>query len=257
MKYEGYKMKLDESSIIKICNQSKTVMVYGLSECRYGCVAKALTSLNYEVYVAENYPNTIAYDDENSSNDDEHLSNKEFANKKKFKAALTGLLIENYKKEKLGQAIIPLIFCVGIETFEKSMMIDISDIINGRGDFSHFTNSEIGRAHKIYSEINLGLQSITDKTLVFVKVKQLTDELFSLERVQAPWHQETWKQLWQERCSRIGSTAKPISNLKSPAKEKYNWRKIIKLEITLFRPADTKSDHDKLELYPMANQLKK
>ena len=111
-------MRIDKESLNKLLGKSSEVVVYGLSVCHYLDILGAIIEVgNVDTisYLGGNFPQ-IAFDTGN-----DHVKNR-------CKALITSLLIENVRRKRDGQPIIPLIFCVGLEEIGNNITLNIDKV---------------------------------------------------------------------------------------------------------------------------------
>jgi hypothetical protein len=100
-----------------------------------------------------------------------------------FKAGITDLVLENYKRKQIGLDIIPLIFCYDIEG--NQFQVNPETITSRNESFKKlYTNMELRRCYKICCEKDPELKIMTDiakETIKFVKLVINTNREYELE----------------------------------------------------------------------------
>lgn len=137
------------------------------------------------------------------------------------KSKLVNIVLENYKSQREGKPLIPIVFCIDVTNNEYPLftraILSRTDPANQRGD-KLFTHSELRRAYKLcYDEkVDPAICDIAKRSFHFVKVERApqTKEL-KLQRIQAPWEAADWEKHWAMRQD----TAKTLSSEKP-----HNWR---------------------------------
>lgn len=217
-------MKLDSDSIKQLIGESKDVIVYGFTDCAYTAVFIALRECQYQVCHQE--INTITYDETNGKIGD------------RWKALLTSLVVENYKRELLKQPLVYLIFCVAYEDEHTSKFINISQVASSRSQrspVSSITDKELRRSFKLYNETTPEIKKIVQKSFKFVKVKKnLEKGDYQLEEVKPFWEEANWEKMWEARKQ----TSQPEIKAK-----KYPWKTLLSQQVNqlqnsalLFKP---------------------
>ena len=201
-----------ESSAAKICN-SHNVMVYGFNSCHYQEVIEGLMTSTLFKNVFDYHLGYKGHDQAFELTP--HISQIETGKTKTAdpcKAALVNIVLENYKRKKMGKELIPVLFAIDCEN--NSRPVTAENITTKKDEQNKkVTFKEIRRAYKLCEEFDdPEIRVIAKETFKFVKVK---DDL-SLELIQAPWEKEGWKDLWGARMKAPKNTS---------TQKKTSWRK--------------------------------
>jgi hypothetical protein len=198
-------------SIQNICENSKQVMIYGWKHCGF-------YELNPFFSYNKNSPfkkvftyHAGEHDQPKSSRttlearvmDQIQVANEGEFDEKAFtrpcKAALTNLILENYKRTKEKKQLIPIIFFTDIDNNRHPANARTITSREFPGN-NLVTNSELRRVYKLCNAIgNPELEEIARKTFKFAKVTTGTDGKVSFLQVEPFWEAKDWKSAWQQR----------------------------------------------------------
>lgn len=222
---------LNYLSVKALCGESKQAMVYGFERCAYQDVADVLGKFYLEKvfnWFVGDPTKAVIIRTTIEGRVIEQLPIKPYppselpAPSQRHKAGLSNIVLENYKRAKVGLPLIPIIFCVDIDS--NSRPIDIEILASNQ---TRYTFKELRRAYKLICEFdNPELRRIALATFKFVKLTKEREASYKLDLVPAPWANVRWKELWAKRKAK----AKPP---KAPAGE-YNWRKNLASSIRKF-----------------------
>ena len=151
---------------------------------------------------------------------------------RKCKTAITNVVLENYKRQKEGLSLIPVIFAIDISNNPKpckSAYICSKDSKTN----DQVTHKEIRRAYKLCTHPNPKIRAIALQTFKFAKVS-IRSHGVTLQQIAAPWAasvespekvSSTFDAYWQAR--------KRVSRSK-PKPEKYDWSKQLEKHIARY-----------------------
>src|SRR5438445_10084026 len=145
-------MKIDPTSVKNICGNSTEVMVYGLDKCRYAKIYQNLGAINYKSYCGYDYREVI------------HCNTQAFklidCNKADtgafFKAVLTNIILENYKRSLKNESLITVFFCVNFEDTRNKTHVDLSITklaLSHASENETVTDRELSRSYKLCNEM--------------------------------------------------------------------------------------------------------
>ena len=230
-------MRVDKKSIMKLVGQSREVVVYGLLDCLYRDVVAHLAHLG-ELNVYD----VMTFDDEGCRipviDVDTDADTRCDMVKRISKAGITSVLIENYKRSKLGKPLVPLIFCVELQKDNQQVVLDAERVAKLTGHASSVTDAELRRCFKSILEAPPELRKIAEKTFKFVRVEQdhQENDLYHLQEVAPFWKRPDWNQLWEARNK---------GKMKKIVEKKHPWRNTIVEKIRLFH---AKPELDELDV---------
>lgn len=287
-------LKLNIESLKTIIGDVNEVMIYGFVECYYKEVITVLEKSGYKALMWDFPPfKRLEFDDlghpvidpeenKDEGSDEEDIPAEtskrvlnflaEFAEQKTKKAQnfrlmltnngryckniLTSLAFENYRKSLAGEPIIPLIFCVGLDSADKKITLDSNKLITSHnGDLGSVTDEELRRCYKIAKNATSELKPIIEKTFNFVSLKQdsVDKDLYSLEKREPFWQEPGWEEAWQE--NRV-HTDRPAF---VPEKKNHPWRNVLATEMSeltkalqkqsMFTTKDTRYPHQDSPVY--------
>ncbi|WP_454784792.1 hypothetical protein [Legionella sp. WA2024007413] len=180
-------MKVDEKSIRELCGESSEVVVFGFSKYAYKELCMAINE-----HDGINALNSDTYDSKHTD-----LSrNNPYSMYNYFKFILNDLILENYKRQKEGKPIIPLIFVVG----KGNMSYEPKQIAQREEDPSDkwVTLTELRRVYKLATEFGPEFSKVALDTVKFVSLETNSD-LTTLKRVSPFWENPDWQKGWQTR----------------------------------------------------------
>lgn len=224
-------IKLEQQSLRALIGDSEEVAVYGFKLCRYYEVSDALKRKDIKVDLWSSYRFPVIKIDKISFSfyGGAGWSTSAINSARDYKAILTSLVIENYKRSRAGEPQIPLLFCIGLEEDGKTVTLDSKKVAHDNSALygSSMTDKELRRCYKIYSEGPDEIKSIAVQTFKFVNLKQSTSDkdLYTLEQLSPFWEQQVWKEAWQDRKLYKASFKQP---------KQFAWRKILNETVTHF-----------------------
>ena len=146
------------------------------------------------------------------------------------KAALTNLVLENFKRKQEGLPLIPLLFCIESPSTVKEHKLTVQslttkeDVANGL-----VTHSELRRMYKLCKElendadpIGEDLAQIARETLKMVRLKRSKnhDGTYVMLPVVPVWEEPEWDTAWIKRIRQTKRTTR----LHKRAEKEYYWR---------------------------------
>src|SRR3990167_9919630 len=234
-------MRIEINSIRKLLGHSPEAVVYGLLDCLYLDVKEALKQVK-----GINIYDVLGFEEDDclipAIDIDLVADTRADMVKRCSKAGITSVLVENYKRSKLGKPLVPLLFCVELQADHQQVVLDMGRVAKLTGHASSVTDAELRRCFKSYREATHELRKIVEQTFKFVRVQQDHQEkdLYYLQELTPFWKRPEWNQLWVERTEQ---KQKKLINKKFP------WRKVTLEQIRLFHampdlklPAQTVSD---------------
>jgi hypothetical protein len=221
------KLNCDTSDIasVRAAFPDGEAMVYGFSHCHYKAVNRALARKNLNTYnfrlgkEPSTRPGGRPIYQINSGQNEADGSPPIRA----CKAALVNMVLENYKSQKTGVPIVPIVFCIDVQDnlcplspaniASKTIInpvISVKPIPN-----KITTHCELRIASKLC--IHPDIQDVAQKSFKCVKVTPLGSGDFQLSEVDAPWKSPDWDAAWAARKSH---------SMPATPKE-HNWRKEV------------------------------
>lgn len=214
-------MSIDLSSLKAIIGDSREVMVYGIAECQYMSIKYDIKNIGiiqaYDFETIKYMPMEFILDlTQDNTTDISKI-------RAQCKANLTSLLIENYKRIKSGQPIIPLIFCVGLKVNNSNQFtLDIGRILTHSN--KTIANPELRRCYKCLTEMGDEIKKLTEQTFKFVNVVRTpvnNQYHYSLEEVPPFWNNSHWPKLWSDYSK----------NKRPSPKKDHPWRIVLAKKI--------------------------
>lgn len=227
---------------------TKQVMVYGFESAHYLFVGSSLRNTGgYEaslrVYDAFLGVRSPRYTETVEGYDIEYIPYVESdtlhqKTKRMCKTVVTILMLENYKREKRGLPLIPLLFCVDSNTIPaKQRLTPESLTTKDKGINALCTHAELRRLYKLCKEFEESplrelqdIARIAKETLKPVRVEIQQRGEIRLVSVPPIWDHPGWKQAWENRMSIDPSGRKN----KALAKGYLSWRKQILERVQAF-----------------------
>lgn len=126
------------------------------------------------------------------------------------KAGLTNLVFENYRRQKMGLPIIPILFCIDVDGNKHP--ISSASITSKEKTLNEIvTHSELRRAYKLcHTFENEEIRRVAQESFKFVKVKVHAKSgkgaEYALEEAAAPWKSSDWEGKWAKRKKHGGSS---------------------------------------------------
>ncbi|QBR83966.1 hypothetical protein E3983_06145 [Legionella israelensis] len=177
-------MKLNETSVKKLCGEAKEAVVFGFGKYQYKELCEEINKLGIKAVHSDDYEYKHEVD-----------KNAPYSPFRYFKFILNDLLIENYKRQQKGEPIIPLLFVVGLNENE----YDKKQIAERQDHYDKWvTLTELRRCYKLVSEFGDEITDIAKKTFQFVKLVS-KENTYQLQAVDPFWQDEQWKAAWEER----------------------------------------------------------
>lgn len=208
-------MKLDMASLKQIVDNSDEITVFGLRSCLY---MKLIDELRHNDFIVNFHSSHRSFDLIDFDDDG--------CIKREFKAIITSLIFENYKRIKEGKKLIPLIFCVELEKETNANYRSILTSLNIEKVASSrvgYTDSELRRCYKIFNIDELKI--IAQNTFKFVKLVEYSDKRYSVIQVPSFWENQIWERRWNERH---------LSANQANVNKNYPWRKTLNSEISKY-----------------------
>lgn len=235
---------LETTSVQNVLGNSPQVQVYGWSHCYYEEI------MNYLAESEDSPVEKVFTDCLGDSNDDieerttlqgraiEQVEVEKGGPKsghRTDKAGLTNLVFENYKREKEGLPIIPILFAIDIDdnSYPTTAQLVTSKDVKSN---SRRTHSELRRAYKLVQEFG----DVAEQSFKFVKLKKIEDSRYSVEQIDAPWKDSEWETLWAARKAQSVAQDKPKHWKKQleRLKKQYHKKRIEQLFSMLTTPQD-------------------
>jgi len=187
-----------------------TAMVYGFQHCEYEQVCQGLKKKIVRAYdwsLGNNSCKTINLSGERVYKIDPGALQAKNAKKmcnRYCKAGLVNLVIENYRKQKNGEPLTPVIFCIDIENnpypLTSKNLLSKTKVVGNTVMNQVVTHSELRRAYKLCNDprVREDIREIAKKTFKFVHVKPITSKqktktslkervTYNLTEIAAPW----------------------------------------------------------------------
>ncbi|PWY54666.1 hypothetical protein DGG96_16055 [Legionella qingyii] len=180
-------MKIDEDSIRELCGNSSEVVVFGFGKYNYKEVCNAFNK--------SNGINAVHSDNYETKNTD-LTNNNPYSIYNYFKFIINDLIVENYKRQKEGKPIVPLIFVVG-KSDESYDPKQIAQRDEGPID-KWVTLTELRRVYKLATEFGPEFSKVALDTVKFVRL-ETNSEVTTLKPVPPFWEGKEWQQDWQTR----------------------------------------------------------
>ena len=210
-------MGIDADSANKVMDGSQQALVYGYTHCMYMQVSDALKRsspsrkiFDYKLGDRKTLPKRI------TTLEGRKIEQLDFGpeetRRSQFKNGLVNLVLENYKREKEGLPLIPILFCTDIDHSPYPVSAEI--ITSKNNEFnSLITHSELRRAYKLCYEFDdEAFKKIALKSFRFIKLKEAANApKYLLEQIKAPWDSPDWKNLWVSRKKTSQNSTKQIS----------------------------------------------
>lgn len=233
--------KLDYSTLNNIISESKQVMVYGWLDCNYKDLIEDLKKedspikrvFDFSIGRPNNFYTTLEERSFEQINPIPLIRKKISPEKdgaQYCKAGITNLILENYKREKIGLPLIPLIFCVDID--DNSHHNNSVTLSSKEDKYNRLiTHKELRRCYKLCKELESSeglceIAKIAQKTIKFVKLtKTTTESSYKLQEVKPFWEKEDWLKNWNERMA--------LSTPRNPL-ETTRWRMHLEKSVLNF-----------------------
>ncbi|KTD00544.1 hypothetical protein [Fluoribacter gormanii] len=180
-------MKVDRQSIRELCGESSEVVVFGFGKYDYKKLCEAINQ-NDEMKAVH----SDNYDTKNA----DLSKNNPYSMYNYFKFILNDLIVENYKKQKEGKPIVPLIFVVG----KSDASYDPKQIAEREYDPTDkwVTLTELRRVYKLATEFGPEFSKVALNTVKFVSLETNSD-VTTLKPVTPFWEDKNWQKEWQTR----------------------------------------------------------
>nr|HAT8713838.1 hypothetical protein [Legionella jordanis] len=179
-------MKLNLQSLEAICGDSKQVVVYGFNVFQYHELCQAINeSSDIKAF------NSDTYEYKNSFSD----KRQKYQINRHFKELINDLVLENYKRIQKGEAIVPLIFVVGLN----NKKLVIAKVAEREDPYEKgVTQAELRRCFKIAHEFGERFSEVAKQTFKFVELTG-DENGYELKTVPPFWQDKLWQELWRER----------------------------------------------------------
>lgn len=125
------------------------------------------------------------------------------------KAAVTNLVLENFKRSKKGLPLIPLLFCIESPTTVEHHKLTVQSLTSKESKTNGLiTHSELRRVYKLCKELERESDSLAQtlahlaqSTLKMVRVEHQDGlgETFVMQSVLPVWEQSEWEEAWKKR----------------------------------------------------------
>ena len=191
----AYRTHSFRDSLSKICKGSDQAMIYGWRHCGYYLMSSGI-EFDYQGPIKKAYKYAVGDRTDPTIGEvvttlegrrmnliDYDTSEKELS--RTCKTALANVVLENYKRQKEGLPLIPIIFCIDITNNKQPYSIEkiCSKEAKLNGQITH---RELRRAYKLCTHPNPKIRAIALQTFKFTKLCVSTVAL-SLEQIPAPW----------------------------------------------------------------------
>lgn len=241
-------------SLIEMCEGSEQVMIYGWQNCGYSFVAQSLreeceneefplqrifdhtvgdylaagevcTTLEGRKFNHTHFESDESYQNRLGNHSEGVVAETPILKKslqRECKAALTNVVIENYKRVAEELPLIPVIFFIDADGNTRPFRMD--HMTSKESQYNdQYTYKELRRAYKLCTHENQKLREVAQATFRFAKLRNIEEGEWEAEPVPAPWANSQFASLWEQR--------KKIS--KSKPKESYlsNWREQLETHI--------------------------
>lgn len=231
---------LDVDSVKAICKGSEQVMVYGWRHCKYLDVIRILREMSSKegspvkkVFDWNAGSTTLIGDDPRTLEGRkinliayQRSSETPQITSRPCKTGMTDLVLENVKRLREKRAPIPLIFCQDIDGNPHEFVP--TDMISKNANFNNaYTHKELRRAYKLCTHENEEIRKAALQTFKFVRLKNVSNETYALQPIDAPWETPYFSEFWKVRKGL--STSKPKA-------DNENWRKQLE---TLAKKTET------------------
>ena len=234
------------ASVSMICQGSDQAMVYGWKHCGYTLVESAIQD-NSDNVSHNSIKKTYDF---NAGDPLDHGSvlvttaegrkinlidydAPEYNVNRMCKTGITNVVLENYKRQKEGLSLIPVLFVIDItgnpHPYSSQMLCSKEPKINAQ-----VTHKELRRAFKLCTHPNPKIRRIALETFKFIKIDIKENGTPIPEQIPAPWGtsvespekvSSTFVSYWQARHRVSRSKPKP---------EKYDWSKQLEKHIARY-----------------------
>lgn len=208
---------LDFECVKSIVGDCKQLMVYGWHHCHYNSLISAF-EFNKNSFLEKVFNfsvgNAYAINTETLEGREIEKLTIQYKPEKRFhricKNGITNLLLENYKRIKKGEKIIPLLFCVDVDENRYNVT---SDSLSSKQPYlnNRITNSELRRCYKLHSELQNSplaefqeLSKISEEMFKFVKVSKNLEKAILLQ-LPPIWKWPNVSQAMQQRAEEKAS----------------------------------------------------
>jgi hypothetical protein len=137
------------------------------------------------------------------------------------KGIISSLIAENYRRSLEEAPLIPLIFCVEINSYVCKINLDILRVAISRPDplrEGNVGDCELRRCYKHFVHPDPALQAIARKTIIYTRVEQTSPSIFKLQKLTPFWQDEKWGGLWNQR------KASAVKHADSTKTKNISWR---------------------------------
>ena len=258
----------DYSSVLQIVgSKTKQVMVYGFSHANYEIISDILEGKKspFQKVFHYDFGSTIdprarrtadgrtvdafpmdlvvSFEDEEELSDESGRANGPFKGKGKgktfeemdkqemareCKAAVTALILENFKRKILDLPFIPLIFCVESPHTEKSCRLTVHSLTSKRKGLNDIvSHKELRRIYKLCIELGhdsdpfaQDLAKVAAQTVKMVRIERCGEGHIMTE-VRPVWEQSSWSGAWQYRLQKKSPEQRQEDRLDKP----HYWQK--------------------------------
>jgi hypothetical protein len=231
---DRYTLQIDTDSLKNIAENQEQAVIYGFSHCKYIAVIFTLKinqvfkSIFFHLDFKTSLEGTKFKQIQTRSQILQMLSHgidkgRRLFIAQKCKNTLTALVFENFRREKAGLPLIPMIYCVDIDDNPHPFTIDV--ITSTKKTLNSLvTHKELRRVQKLCNEFeNEAIQRVAKKTFKFVKLEK-SDQGYKFKELTPFWENKDWDQSWNDRKvnKQKSSSEKKQAILKTDWREQLN-----------------------------------
>ena len=239
-----------QDSLCSISKGSDQVMIYGWSHCAYyeinyatkGVISSCILDSNLSFPIKKLFRNFIGGDPAANTelattlegrkiNLIDYNSTSEKKLSRQCKTAIANIVLENYKRQKEGLPLIPVIFAIDItdnpHPYSIEKICSKASRINGQ-----VTHKELRRAYKLCTHPNPKIRAIALQTFKFVKVC-VKDKAPTLEKIPAPWDSIESPKKVSSKFAACWETRKKDST-STPKHENFDWSQQLEKHIARY-----------------------
>jgi hypothetical protein len=238
------RFSLDADSVTKIVGpDTNQIMVYGFGDSHYCEIISALQNklLPNISHVYDHLLGRRMYPKKAERSIFEYILNlPNEPCRRTCKGAIVLLVLKNYKREKRGLPLIPLLFCVDATEISAEHKLTPESLTSKDPEKNDlYTHGELRRVYKLckefegYSQPALQTVSrIAKQTFHPVKVERQESGTYRLVPVAAVWDQPEWKAAWDARMQSTPPLQRFKERLEKPAE--WQWRRLVLERTKLF-----------------------
>lgn len=238
---------LDFDSLDRICENRDEIAVFGFQHCLYTPLSNALEKRVTRIYdcavgnqdldlgfLASPRTGRRIQQIDTGADDVEEGSSKYCS--RNCKASLVNIVVENYRREQQGEAIIPILFCIDKKDnhtpltsenlLTKTKVIEVTPT-HRLAMNEIITHCELRRSYKLCNDEDLPevIRDVANRSFKFVRVIDTRhkegerEEIhLSLEHIEAPWRTPDFNDHLAERKS-LSVTPPPLKD--------HDWRRQV------------------------------